>query len=408
MFIIKTILKKQSLKNSVLFCIVFTITCFFSFSCKKKYSDPYSELEHRGQKNIQITEIQFDSLYLDASMTSFGGLWLMPERGNKIYFADLHSVGVSRYDLDGNYETTLIEQGRGPNEMIAPIWAATFDREGNFTAIDLNAALHIYDSSLTQKIYYEPNAWFANLDENFGGKEWEKLSKNPDPEIPQMYEYNWWVDNIEYSDDLLYIPIITEHKDYNYYNATTRAKECWSNAYTFISLNPKNMSNTKKLLGHYPSVYQRSNIPIFGYYSFAFNSNRLLVSFNADPNIYVLDYNGRPLYCFGFEDSGISRDYPPTKNFTEFRENASEYRKKYGFYNQIFAHREYLLRTCCLDGEGKYKLQIYKNEEMIGDVFLDFPMRIIGCAKGGGYYAFVRKDIENEQFVLVRFKLNIN
>ena len=83
---------------------------------------------------------------------------------------------------------------------------------------------------------------------------------------------------------------------------------------------PENISATFKLVGHYPSVYAKKNIPVFGRYSFLVKGNEIMVSFNADPKIYVMSLSGEPLYSFGVADDLISGVYPETVTFEDFEE----------------------------------------------------------------------------------------
>lgn len=172
----------------------------------------------------------------------------------------------------------------------------------------------------------------------------------------------------------------------------------------FIDRQAVALDQTASLVGHYPNIYTQKNIPIFGLYDFAILGTNIYVSFNADPKIYVLDTQGTPLYSFGCPDEDIKLDYPQTKTFDEYEDKWFEHRQKYGYYDRIYLKDNTLLRTCRTD-KRKYKLQVYQNEQMTGDIELDRPMEIIGLGADNYYYAYVRDDIEEDRFVLIKFLL---
>ena len=112
------------------------------------------------------------------------------------------------------------------------------------------------------------------------------------------------------------------------------------------------------------------------------------------------------MYSFGEADDDIKLDYPQTKSFDEYDEEWSVQRKKYGYYDKIYKRGDILLRTCKTDS-GVYKLQVYKGEQMIGDIVLERELKIIGKGNDNYYYAYVRNDFDNDKFVLVKFLLEV-
>ncbi len=386
--------------------LILSLFLFLSLSCKNS-QDFYYGLEHRGDRRISVQHISVDSIFFDASMTSLSGQWLISPAGNKLFFADRYAVGVYSYYLDGKYDTSFITQGRGPAEMSTPSLSACFDENGNFISLDHNSGVNIFSHDFSTRLFYEPLSWFVAIDSSFNNRSWQNLYNSPNPEIPQMYEYNSYVGRISYSSGKLFMPIITEHVSYNGYEKGSHASDFWKNAYTFICYDPLRISSSFKMLGHYPSVYQKNNLPVFSRYDFCVSENKVYVSFNADPYIYVMDVEGNPLYSLGFPDTKIKGDYPSTSTFEEFEERAKKQRKKYGYYDKLYVDHDYVLRTCHIS-DGECKLQIYKNNDLIGDVMLPYNCQILGRGADGYYYAFKRADYENEQFVIIKFTINFN
>ncbi len=388
-------------KITILFII---LTLQMLVVCCNSSKDFYSGIEHLGKTKVEIETLTMDSIILDASMTSFSGQWLMSPSGSRIYFADSYAVGINSYRLNGAYDTTYITQGRGPNEMLLPSWSSSFDQNDCFVSLDNNSSVNIFSADFSTKTFYEPSSWFTAVDTSFLQAEWRNLYRNPDPKVPQMYEFNNYVGQIYYKYGKLYIPILTEHVAYNPYEVYSKSKEFWRDSYLFAIYEPENISETLKLVGHYPSVYSKKNIPVFGRYSFLIKGNEIMVSFNADPKIYVMNIAGEPLYSFGVADGLISGAYPETVTFEEFEEHGAAYRNKYGYYDKLFSDGELVFRTCRLDN-GQRKLQIYKDYDLIGDILVDSDFELFGRGCDGFYYAYKRSDYINEHFVLVKFKL---
>ena len=109
----------------------------------------------------------------------------------------------------------------------------------------------------------------------------------------------------------------------------------------------------------------------------------------------------------GFAASSVKGEYPETSTFEEYSQYSMQHRKKYGYYKQIKAVNGYLFRSYKKDGDAGYGLQIYKGEDLVGDVDFAEELYVIGYAEGF-YYGVLPVDMEAERFRIVRFKLNIN
>lgn len=388
--------------------IVLLCTALLLCSCgNRNAQNDYLNLQHKGGKALSINVLQFDTLRLDASSTSLDGVWLMREGGNKIFMIDKYSTGANVYRLDGSVDTVLIKEGRGPNEVVGPAWIAGFDNStGDLTWIDGNCFISIFTPALTTIKKSYTTSWSNLLDTTFYGAKLTDLYNHPDPEEPYMYEYNYVVNRIQYLNNQLVIPVITEHISFNGYYTKCQADRFWKESYIFIAFDPYDIGSTKTIFGHYPSVYQNGkNIPIFSTYDFFIKGRSIYVTFAADPNIYVLDKKGKPQFAFGVSDEAIKGKYPETKTFEDYDDKFSEQRKEYGYYGRLFNNEDYTFRTIYTDNK-EWKLQIYKEFDLIGDIPTGSSQaEIFGYGSDGSYYAYVKNDLDNEEFVLVKFKL---
>lgn len=387
---------RKALYLSHIVCVL----AFTSVSCNRV--DYSSGLVHRGKDSVSISEMGESFLFeIDASHTSLDGQWFLIE--DRIGFVDKYSVGVKFFDLDGHWMGKEVREGRGPDEMSQPAWVSAYDSEHREIVFhDNNSVLLRYDSSFRQT-FNTHSAWPLFLDSTFTNSSWEKLYSEPDAEVLQMYEYNPMVKRMFCRNDTLLIPVVTEHVKFNGYEAGRSAKDFWRTSYVLLQvmLGP----NAKyRLIGHYPSVYQRKNIPVFSFYDFAVRDSLIYVSFAADPLIYVYDMDGNPVYSMGFAVPDIKCDYPETFSVDEYERYYRAQKMDYGYYDRLVACGDYLFRSCRTD-KGLWKLQVYQENDLVGVIDLDSEIDIFGF-HDGWYYACIGLDLENERFKMIRFRLD--
>lgn len=381
-------------------CMIIVILSFLLMSgCTT--SSPYEDLPHHGQQAIRYVELEGVPFYVDARQTSMAGQWFMKD--SLLYFVDSYMVGLKVFDQYGKFLSEEIRQGRGPDEMVAPAWVSAIDEvTGQLVMQDNNAALLKYDGEYHQT-FNTLSAWFLCVDTSFLESSWRDLYNHPDPEVVQMYEYNFPVRRMRVWDDTLYMPVISDHVAYNAYDVRSNAKQFWKNAHTFLFFDIADMKHSCRLFGNYPPIYQRQNIPAFAFYDFVVTSDRLYVSFAADSLIYVYDRQGDLLYSLGFGQEEIKGAYPATYSFEEHERVHTMQKEEYGYYDRLYANGGRLFRTCKTDA-GKWYLQVYEREDLVGNVPLQKPLEIFGCYEGW-YYAFQGTDFAHERFEMLKFRL---
>ena len=364
-------------------------------------NSPYDSIERRGKDlatDTKYSNLSVDSIYVDGAMTSLSGHWIL--RDSSMYFFDKYSVGLKAFSLDGRFLYERIKEGRGPDEMLSPAWCVALDGEnGNFIVHGTDSGM----SSIDRKFAVKPitRTWFIYISPKFGEKAWDDLYEHPDPAVPQMYEYNFVCNRIAVHGNRIIIPVITEHVSYNGYEKNT--KDFWKNSRIFLSFDMDDLQGTCKIFGRYPPVYRHSNIPVFAAYDFAIAGDEIYVTFAADPRIYVLDMDGKPLYSFGKASDRISGRYPTTHSFSQYEKEREKTLGKHGYYSRIFVSGDTVLRTCHTD-DGEWILQHYTGSDYAGSFRTGLPLEILGKI-GDCYYAFARVDVENERFVFVKFKI---
>ena len=376
---------------------MFFFVCLNFIACNDaKVVDEYANIRHEGQKDIKITGIVLDTIYIDASSTSLEGEWHL--RDNKLYFIDYSVVGVTEFDLDGQYAAKYIEKGRGPNEILQPIFAGSFSDSGDFVGIDQGWMISLFDKDFKKK-----NSCVLLGDIAEDEQVWDNLLQNPDPEAFRMYEFFISSKSIRFLNDLVVIPVITEHVAYNGFNKGANTRDFWSRSYNFLMIDVHNCK-TGKLFGHYPPIFREKNIPAFSLLSFDTGNGHVYCSYGADSLIYVRDSNGELIKSIGYAASSIKGGYPETQTFEEYSKNRGQNEKDYGYYKRIKLVNDHLFRSYKKDGGAGYGLQIYHNSDLIGDISFPEDIHVIGYSNGA-YYGVLPVDTDSERFRIVRFEL---
>lgn len=117
--------------------------------------------------------IVLDTIFIDASFTSLEGEWLLKD--SRLYFIDQALVGVKVFDLDGLYIEKHIERGRGPNEILKPMLAASFSDRGDFVAIDRGWIISLFNECFKKDKSY---ILFGDIDGD--AQMWDNLLRSPD------------------------------------------------------------------------------------------------------------------------------------------------------------------------------------------------------------------------------------
>lgn len=376
--------------------VLFILIC----SCQTHYNDEFNGLEHiEGQDKHEI-HIRIDTIQIDASATSLRGTWDI--RYDRLFYTDFTLVGVREFDKDGNYIGKHIKSGRGPDEMSAKAVASCFDyKNDNLAIIDEAWQFSIFNPEF--KKIAGPFAMLSDI--NYTGANWQHLLSRPDPEDMHMYEFNLDSRAIVCVDNIITIPIVTEHITFNAYSKIANSKRFWKESYIFMSVDPVE-KKTRRIFGHYPAVYQKKQIPAFYKYSFDTDGKYLYTTFAADPLIYVRDLDGEPKFTFGTGVEGIDDNYVETKSFEEYNEKLDGILREYGYYQGIKCINGLIFRSYKLPRDNGYGIQIYQNYNMVGDLHFDEPVSVFGRIEDA-YYAIGPTDIDNDLFTIYRIYLDL-
>ena len=384
-------------------CILSALVIMASCSSHDMWDVP-----HYGSKDVQITSFSCDTITLDAKRTSMLGEWLMVE--DRLYFFDEAIVGVKEYGLEGEFIQEYIRHGRGPGEMVSSSWAASYDRrDSSFVLMDSGMAkIHGFDRSFKKE--WESKSAFYLLDTDSLNHEakWRDLLTHPSPERFEIYEYNMDCRRIASDSGKLYIPIVSDHIKFNKYYLAAGSRTYFREAYLFLKSNADREFSELRLLGHYPPAYRKGTLSVFSEYDFYPDEGGITVSFAADSLIYHFNRLGDVDYTFGCGDAKIAGRYPAVRSFEAYEKEYRAQRKEYGYYGRLVRSNGNVFRTCHLDKDGGWVLQIFDDgtKDMVGYIPIGGNWEILGY-NDGLYYAYIGENLEEENFRIVRFKFNV-
>lgn len=229
----------------------------------------------------------------------------------------------------------------------------------------------------------------------------EVLLKHPDPQKSQMYSFIY-DGNLKASNEKILFPVLSQHPAFNPATSDYAAKAA--------VLGEMSLDNgSVRIFGNFSPFYTKDfNSMVFCYsYSDWYNNGNIVMTFAADPHLYVVDEDFNIIKSFGQPGRNMDVKYTNVKNIQDFNKNwlnQSSIKGHYTFLkyvtdqNLIFRgyHKSKMEKT---DG-----LQIYKDGVLIGDVDVPIGFKVADYIKPYFYSApFIDED--KEEIKIYKFKL---
>lgn len=341
---------------------------------------------HEGGVMLSLHAMECDTLELEAPGVLQKEFCIMHE--DTIMLADKHMPGIYKYTADGRFLGVFHKDG-------IRAWAVARDStDGSVSVLDAMSRIWTFDRQ--GRLLEGSGCSVIGPDSAMTG-----LYRRPDPRRYEMYEYNPASERMLACGGRVFLPVITEHRKFNGYFGFNR-KDYWRRAHIIEAFDADSLRE-RMLIGRYPEVYSRQNIPVFANYDLQLYRGAIAVSFAADSRIYAYSpESGRLLYTFGHREEDILGKYPVTSGLDEYEE-AEAGRWSCGQYCRLYSDGDRLLRTLVTD-KGQWKLQVYRGSVLVGDIPAPGPMDVIGH-RDGIFFAFAGIDYVRERLTLVRFRL---
>ena len=308
----------------------------------------------------------------------------IPEARNKTDYSQItHYSSRSAHPISSvNFDTIRIDAGN-ENEMTSLLGSFLF----------LGDTLCFADREQSTLFLYDRDGRFLGTHLSYG-----------------IYEIEHFTGRLCPLGNYLAIAIVTDCITYNGFRSNSQAAHFYENSYTLGLIDPRTGKVERMMCTHSPIYKQYRYIPNFKSILFDTDTeNTLFYSFQIDSLIYQTDFKNNTLQSFGLAGHPMNTDYRETNTFEEATNNYKEDYKKFGSYRYL----KYIPETKVLfrnfyHGEPSCgeTVQAYKNQTLVAEFNVPDNFRIFGYS-APYYYAYGKPDLDTENMIIYKFKLEI-
>lgn len=347
-------------------------------------------------KATQVKNIELRPYAIDPEIeTSFQGYFWV--HADSLYFSDVRFGYVFSFDANGKVANTYLGKGKGPNEIIG-IESSTPTKEGFSVFYGGNNSLHTFDKNW-KKLRGDRVDWGFT-------RKMEEVIKDPNPSMPESYEFDSGYENIIKSWDEHHVAVAlsASHPKFNGYFDS----ELYYNYSRILALVNTETGKIDEFVGRRSPFYLKHlSLPIFDHFSYEPTQDKVYLNFWPDTNIYVLNKETRlAIGKFGKEGRDMNVAYTPTNSYNDATKKHYDHRKKYGYYKNLkYVPKKGLLfrgyakgNDASIDG-----LQIYEKHTLVGDFDVPKNFEVLGSI-GDTIIGFVAYN--EEGFQVFKIKLN--
>lgn len=354
-----------------------------------------AEIKHIGAKTLTHTIESIDTVSIkDDYLSGRYNTFLLDSH---IVFADQMQNTLSFYNIDdGALACRRLGYGSGPNELTSMLYAQPIQgSDGEIAIFDSSYGLFIYtfeNDSLKYKGIPDFN--------------WGKGKLNDYNEIANYtpMEMSDFAISFAKRDSTLLMPLSIIGRNFD---------KCDENRYREggIFCNVSGMKASKPF-GEFPALFSSQPMPNYEFFDFAVNytSDEIIYNFAPDSLIYISDAEGNPIRTFGFEPSGINRNYTIgyDTNIDTFKNDTQKVGVNTGLY--LDSENELIFRTSLKDfSSGIVILQAYDYDgNLIMESLMPDYFKLLG-QYDGFYYGtrFIPEEVQGDDlsYPIYRFKI---
>ena len=343
-----------------------------------------------GARQIRIESVTLDKVSLDSVYCSGIGFSCFTT-SLKICYFDRYLGYLYSFDIDGTFLDRKYGLGRGPGEVIIENpFGFYLDEAGDLTLLGNGLDVETHSARGDRDYFmiaYQQNGTDASND-------YSTYTHSIMPEVHTRGD-----------SEILYC-LFCENPNFNMLNHTAKFLE---EAY-HLAVIDKNTHEGKVIVKGFPSKYYESPYQLFAFsyihYDLLPGSDKMLVSFEGTPELYLCDSMGRPQHVFGSPGKDMDLDYLPVNSFEaddvkNFRRN----RETKGYYGPVKVHGRYVFRSykkgAVSSSDG---LQIYEDEVLIADLDVPKDFCVIGVS-GKKVISNIQFDEEAELLYCYEFEM---
>lgn len=313
--------------------------------------------EHIRLESVQIKKVELDSIYCSGV-----GFSAYVNTGQICWF-DSYFGNLYTFDLSGKLTGKQFGAGNGPGELrILNPFGFFLDETGDLTLVgnNLDVETHTVEGDEDYfTILYHPN----------GVGDSDSFSTYTHSILPDLHKKG---DNVLYG-------VYSEHPNFN---MVSHPSKFVREAYHIAQINCKTHKGSVIVQG-FPKAYYKNPHMMFSFSFIRFDllpDDKLLVNFEATPELYVCDPKGHPIRAFGSPGKDMDQEYLSVSSFepeeiSKFRIN----RETKGYYGAIWVKGNKVFRTYKKGGGSPVDgLQIYEDEILIADLDVPKDFSVIG------------------------------
>lgn len=363
------------------------ISCCVIASCadsdRRKRSD-YFSVPQNNQREIIIDSLLFINDSLVLPNTSYNGYTQI--HNGKIYFADKYFAWIYEIENDLKKAKKHVGQGRGHGEIpLKKLAAYTIDAEGNHL---------IYGAS--NDIY--------TISSNFDYKG----------------RYNYYVDSYRHKEKWnsanFYCPsygdiVFKKYRNHYYFNVNGGDNEFnpvindyfFDVAHIILEVSDSD-GDVTRIMGRISPVVKYMTAFYFSNYDMDSNGN-FYINFKCDTLVYKYDNDFNLLSSFGFAGINMDMNYEQIPNNGLGGKLRVEEMQTKGYFANITICGDYVFRPYKTGGKNNQsRMQIYKNEVLIGDIETPELLKVAGYIEPY-FYSEIIGDEDAMRLTIYRFKL---
>lgn len=384
--------------------VLFFIGFLVLISCEKEknYNDFFQTSNEYSKIRKENLKINIDTIKFDNIPSSYIGE--LKCINDNFLFIDYRFCKVFIFDNNGKFLVKKIGQGFLTNEInTSKINRFCFENDKYLIIGDYND-FHFFNSKW-EKIQSNRINWNSYI--KYGES---RNVINPKHDEPTIYSFDFTNHFIKSLKNKIYIPIYSEHKNFNgltkneyYHNSRIIAE---------IDISDSTNVNVKRILGRRtPKLLKYQFLPQYSGFSFDIDSKgNFYINYEIDPYIYVYDNDFNLKYKLGHSGIDMDTTYLTINNYNlkKFRQLLNEDKPNRGYYTNIkvFEDQNLIFRSYKKSKNSEFDgLQVYKNKILISDQ--NIPKNLeISFYYNGYYYSNIQIDEENEKMFVYKIKIN--
>ncbi|MCH8550235.1 MAG: hypothetical protein LAT80_15300 [Balneolaceae bacterium] len=384
---------------------LYILTCCFAFiACVQADTDQnWYNVAAESTSDILFNSVEIDTLVLEDVSSSLEGKIFI--NNNELHFFDYRFGWLYTFDENGNMINRELGIGNGPSELPAGnIAFHTQTKDNGHIFIGTSFDFYTFDTQL-ERTYTGRINWKQDRPLDY-------LASNPTPEDQRSYDLAYGVTEIKSYGETVYLPLMGAFPGDSEFNFST---DLFAEEARILALMNKKTGEVTEITGRYPPEF-RNNSASRSFPLFFFDisgEDELTFTFATDSLIHVFTKDFEHKSSYGFAGRQMNKNYeiiPANLAHNALGEWMMDQMEEKDIYTSVVYIEEtgLVFRSYVLNASDTYDgMQIYRDNVLIGDVFVPKGMRIAGY-KAPWYYGNMIPDYTELQKTVHRFQLDFN